>query len=200
MSDGGEDEHVGRGRAWNYWWLRRPWWARGAVAGLLFGVLMFVISWARDDDPDPAGQIIGALVSAVLFAVGMGLFIRVHERRLFQDDGRVLTPEERIAVVRSVDVGRWPRDARLHPFVSRLVDQRLSRALAPAVEVAVFVLMLAVAVVNVVLNGPWWWLAVAFWLAVGPLSMRSTRRSRAAARALREVGQPGEQDEGLGRL
>ncbi|MCY1141428.1 hypothetical protein OWR29_25815 [Actinoplanes sp. Pm04-4] len=192
MSDGSEYGRVRRGRNWSYWWLQRPWWARGVLAGLLFGMVMFLFWWARDDDNNPAGQIIGATVSAVLFAIGMGLFIRSQERRIFQAHGQVLTREERITVVRSADAGRWPHDPRLHPFVSRLVEQRLSRKLTPAVEIAVFGLLLAVAVLNVFLNGPWWWLAVAFWAIVGPSSMRSTRRSRTAARALREVGEPGQ--------
>ena len=133
---------------------------------------------------------IGATVSAVLFAIGMGLFIRSHERRIFRADGLTLTPQEQVTVVRSADTGRWPHDARLHPFVSRLVDRRLGRMLTPAVEIAVFGLLIAVAGLNVFLNGPWWWLAVAFWVVVAPWSMRSTKRLRAAAQALRYGGEP----------
>ena len=55
---------------------------------------------------------------------------------------------------------------------------------------AVIGLMLAVAVLNAVLDGPWWWLAVVFWAIVGPWPMRRTKRSRAAAQALRDVGEP----------
>ncbi|MEU8229798.1 hypothetical protein AB0C12_09335 [Actinoplanes sp. NPDC048967] len=148
---------------------------------------MFVVSWASDDDSDPTGQLIGAAASAVLFALVTGLFIRSYERRIFQAGGHTLTPEERFTVVHSVDAGRWPDDVRLHPSASRLVDQRLRRTMTPAVEIAVFGLMLAVAVLNVVLNGPWWWLAVVFWAIAGPWSMRSARRSRAGAQALRDA-------------
>ena len=190
MTDGDEYERQRRGIVRSHRWLRRPWWVRGAIAGLAFGAAMFAFSWATDDDPDPAGQIVGAAVSAVLFAIAIGLVVRAQERRLLRADGRILTPEERITVMRSIQVGRWPDDARLHPAVSRLLDQRL-RAGAPAFEIAVFVLMLAVAGLNVVLNGPWWWLAVVFWAVVGPLSMRSTRRRRAAAQALRDAAPTG---------
>ena len=190
MSDSGEHERMPPGGAGSYWWLERPWWARGALSGLACGAVMFGVSWANDDDSDPTGQIIGAAVSAVLIAVAMGLFLRSQERRLFSADGRTLTTEERITVVRSADAGRWPDDARLHPFVSRLVDERLRRAPKPAAEIAVFGLLLAVALLNVVINGPWWWLAVGFWAVLGPWSMRSTRRSYAAAQALRDVGEP----------
>ncbi|MGW4943926.1 hypothetical protein ACWEOZ_20335 [Actinoplanes sp. NPDC004185] len=148
---------------------------------------MFVFSWASDDDSDPTGQIIGAAAAAVLLAIVSGLLIRSYERRIFGAEGAVLTPEERFTVVRSVDAGRWPDDVRLHPSVSRLVDRRLRRTMAPAAVIAVFGLMIAVAVLNVVLNGPWWWLAVAFWAIAGPWSIRSARRSRVAAQAVRDA-------------
>ena len=108
----------------SYWWLQRPWWMRGAIAGLVLGAAMFVVSWASDDDPDLAGQLIVAAASAVLFATVLGPFIRSQERRGCQADGRTLSPGERIIVLRSVQAGRWPDDARLHPSARRLVDKR----------------------------------------------------------------------------
>ncbi|MEU8607764.1 hypothetical protein AB0C29_07170 [Actinoplanes sp. NPDC048791] len=114
---------------------------------------MFVFSWASDDDSKPTGQIIGAAASAVLLAIVIGLFIRSPERQICQAGGHILTADERITIVRSVDAGRWPDDARLHPSVSRLVERRLRRTATPAVEIAVFGLMLAVAVVK---RGPQW--------------------------------------------
>ncbi|WP_250006903.1 hypothetical protein [Actinoplanes sp. M2I2] len=190
MSDVDEYGRMSPEGAKSYWWLRIPWWVRGAVAGLFFGTAMFIVSWASDDDPDSAGELVGAAASAVLFGIVFGLLMRSQERRMFEADGQVLSPEERIMVVRSVDAGRWPDDARLYPGARRLVDQKLRRRLAPAVEIAVFGLMLAMFVLKAVLNGPWWWLAVVFWAIVGPWSMRNTRRSRAAAQSLRDVGEP----------
>ena len=71
MTDSGEHERMPPGGTRRYWWLEFPWWARGALAGPAFGAVMFGVSWANDDDSDPTGQIIGAAVSAVLFAVAM---------------------------------------------------------------------------------------------------------------------------------
>ena len=190
MSDGDKYDRMPPQGVKSYWWLEHPWWVRGAVAGLVFGSVMFVVSWASDDDPDPAGRLIIAAASAVLFATVIGLLIRSQERRVFRADGRTLTRQERITVVRSVQAGRWPDDARLHPSARRLADHTLRLAMTPAVEFAVFGVMLAVSVLNVVLDGPAWWLAVAFWAIVGPWSMRRTKRSRAAALAMRDIGEP----------
>ena len=80
MTDGDEYERLPLRGRWSYWWLQRPWWMRGAVAGLVFGALMFLFSWASDDDSNPAGEVVGAAVSAVLFAIAMSLYIRSQER------------------------------------------------------------------------------------------------------------------------
>ena len=173
-----------------HWWVRAPWWVRGMVSGLFFATAMFAWSWGTDDDSDPTGNLLGAVVGGLLFGLLMGLFVRSQERRVFHGDGHVLTTDERVAVVRSVDAGRWPDDPGLHPVAARLVEQRLRDA-KPAVQIVIFGLLLVMALVNVVISGPWWLLAVAFGLVMAPLSIRASRRRRASAQALRDAAPAG---------
>ena len=101
----------------------------------------------------------------------------------------MLTADERIAVLRAAEAGRWPDDTRLHPAVSRLAGHWLRRSEKPAIQLTVSGLALAVALVNVFMNGPWWWCAVVFWVVVGPLALRNGKRQRASVQALRAAAQ-----------
>ena len=170
--------------------MRLPWWIRGLLAGLIFGLFMLVYLWP-DDSSGVMGRLAVAAILGVLLAIGVGLLGRAFERQIFHADGRVLTAEERIAVLRAAESGRWPDDTRLHPAVSRLAGHWLRRSEKPALQMTVFGLALAVALVNVVRNGPWWWCAVVFWAVVGPLALRNGKRHRASVQALRAAAQAG---------
>lgn len=172
--------------------VRLPWWVRGIAGGLIFGGLLLAYTRVSEDPQGPLlYAVVGAVVAGVLFAVAMTFTIRAMERRIFDADGSSLTTDERIVVLQAVDAGRWPDDPRLHPAAARVVAQRFSSAAKPAFQVPVFVVMVALALLQAVTDGSWRWAAVILWLVAGPWAMHSARRQRQAAQLLRDTAPAG---------
>jgi hypothetical protein len=95
-----------RGRAGSYWIQRLPAWARIPTYALFFGGMWFLLS------PDRVGSVgfraAGAAAAGAFWSVWMFFVMRRWERRPFGD----ATPQQRMAVLRCLDTGRYSMTSR----------------------------------------------------------------------------------------
>ncbi|MFC7548219.1 hypothetical protein [Plantactinospora sp. GCM10030261] len=137
-----------------------PLWARGSVAGVLFGGLMF--GWQVFSGERPTSPVaLSALALTIPYALAMTLVIARQQRRLDPPDGPPLTPEERGRAIRAVRRGEPPADPRVAAAALAVTRTQLGQRHAPAVLGILFGGLALIAAALAVWSEPGWWMAAA---------------------------------------
>lgn len=165
--------------------MRAPSWARGVLAGVVYGGCM--VAWSRSQSDDPAPLVVSlviGLLGGAVFGLTMALVTARHERRLFQVGGRSLDGDQRLAVRRALMQGHLPEDRRLREAAVNLADSQLRPVNSPITTIALFAGFGGLAVWQAVSGEPLWWLGVAFWIIIGGVVLFGQRRDRQRAHRL----------------
>jgi O-antigen/teichoic acid export membrane protein len=172
-----------------YGLLRWPIGVRSLVAGLIWGLGMF--AWPFRDAADRTGTtLLISVVFGLIFGGAMYLAVGRRERDAFAVDGRPLTGDERVTVVRAVDDVEPPAQARLREVATGVARRRAAESRSSvAIGFVVFGLMLALSVFLAISGSPWWWAAAGLWaVLIAYTAIVEPRRKAAARRYLKAAG------------
>lgn len=160
--------------------LSWPAWARGLLRGLLYGVVVFVFTMARDPE-HPVEWLVDSVVTGIGCGLAHAVTIAHDDWKAFSAPDSPLTGQERALVIRSVNRGR----ALPHPRLQQAALNYARHRLRSRRKLLVSVVLWAVLPIIVGVGGhagPWVWAFMALWIVVGVVITGSDWRDRTAGR------------------
>ncbi|GAA3195621.1 hypothetical protein ACFO1B_00005 [Dactylosporangium siamense] len=167
--------------------VRRPVWVRSILSALVFAAVTTVFRLLTTPT-GPLPALTAGVGGGALFGVVFGLFLYRQDRQLWGDQR--LSGDERVAAVRAVDRGDPPSEPDVRTAATRVARLRTAPSNHPAAVVAMFGLLLVVALVEAaVLGNRFWWLIAGFVVVFAPwVTIRTVRQRSTARRFLAAVG------------
>jgi hypothetical protein len=158
--------------------LSAPRWVVGLISGAAFGAIFGVLTGLRHGRWTQA--LIEGVIGGVVYGAVMGVVLHRRYGRYREAMGGVPQRDVRRAA-REARKGRVPRDPEARRAAYRLLSTRLAELRRQRYWASVFFLvMVAASVFLALVQTPWWWLGVPFWLVF--LAMHVALRHRLGRR------------------
>lgn len=173
-----------------YGLVRLPLWAVGVFAGVIWGLGLLVLPFARGS----SWSVVVVLAGGAGFGTVVALVVGRQRRGLFTVEGRALSGRERVAVLRAVHLGEPLPDGEPRVVARRYaehLDAQDQRGWPMAVAVVV---MTGLNTWLAVSQSPRWWIGVVLWPAVGSFLYRQGRRQRATVERYLSASRPVDAD------
>jgi hypothetical protein len=160
-----------------------PVWAVGIIEGIYFGVIMGFFDGSQDHDWKAAAA--SGLFAGVFFGVAMGFTID-RQRDKIRDIAQPVPNEKFEAAYRASLKGPIPKDPEIYAASVRLLRYRLQRIQRTRRwNAPIFGLFILLGVYLVITSGAVWWLAVAVFTLMVPLTYWRARQTRLRCEVLR---------------
>jgi hypothetical protein len=156
------------------WLTAQPRWVLSLVMGLSFAVLMTLQGPLRGNSWGEAA--LTGVISGALFGPLMGPYLHRLYRRQTDAVG-ALDPGTQRAAARAIRRGPVPMDPQVRAAAVRVIDYQLAEMRRRRwLSVVGFVLFMVLSTTLAITQSPWWWLAVAFWVAMAGMALVLPRR------------------------
>jgi hypothetical protein len=154
--------------------LSAPRWVVGLISGMIFGVVFGVLTGLRHGRWTQA--LIEGAIGAVVYGGIMGFVMHRRYGRYREAIGGVPQRDVRRAA-REARQGKVPEDPEARQAAYRLLSTQLAELRRQRRWAPVFLLvMVAGGVFLALVQTPWWWVSVPFWLAVLAMHLALPRR------------------------
>jgi hypothetical protein len=167
--------------------LNAPTWVLVVVNGVPFGVVMG-LWWFLVEGSSATTAVVGGAVAGLAFGAVLGPVQRRQARQAEASLGALTDRRDRNAALRATWRGPVPDDPAIRSAAAELADEQHARLhrqrlWAPAVYATLTGLSAWLAVTG----SPWWWCAVAFWIAAAVGTVLLRRRLGRRAELLRSA-------------